>query len=333
MANEFPLPSPPFPSRAKLLVAVSGGADSLALLHLLLEQLPQAAKRLVVAHVNYGLRGGDSLRDEKKAREAARRFGLSFRLLRVRNFKSSARRNGRSVQDLAREIRYGFFGRLVRREKAWGVAVAHQAEDQSETVMDRLLRGAGSRGLSGLRPLQEIPFLKGRPLKIWRPLLCFSGKDLRAYLRSKGVSWREDKSNSGLRYRRNQIRAQVIPFLARWNPGISRALRRIGEVAAAEDAYLESLLGGVEKEVQGRWAGRSFRCSARRFTKLPLALKRRWVRRVAERLNPDARGLSFEREEEVLRLWEAGEKGPRDLGFQLIADRTGTTAFLRRRSP
>jgi tRNA(Ile)-lysidine synthase len=332
MAKAFFLSPPPFPPRAKLLVAVSGGGDSLALLHLLLEQLPQAAKRLVVAHVNYGLRGADSLKDEQKAREEALRSGLPFRLLRVRGFKAAVRRNGRSVQDLAREIRYGFFSRLARREKAWGVAVAHQAEDQSETVMDRLLRGAGSRGLSGLRPLQEIPFLKGKPLRIWRPLLHFSGKDLRGYLKSKEISWREDKTNAGPLYRRNQIRSRVIPFLARWNPGISRALCRIGEVAAAEDAYLESLLGRVEKEVQGRWAGLSFRCSAGKFAKLPLALKRRWVRRVAERLNPAARGLSFEREEEILRLWEAGEKGPRDMGFQLTAGRKGTMAFLQRRN-
>jgi tRNA(Ile)-lysidine synthase len=282
----------------------------------------------MVAHVNYGLRGLDSFKDEKRVRETAQQCHLPFRLLRVKELQGIAQNKKQSLQDAAREIRYEFFSRLAHKEKAWGVAVAHHREDQAETVMDRLLRGAGPRGLSGLRACQEVPFLKGKPLRIWRPLLQFSKEDLRRYLVSRKMTWREDRTNGKDQYRRNQIRRHVIPFLARWNPRISAALFRIGEVTAVEDAYLENLLDQAGKKVGGRWFRRSYQCSTRKFGKLPLALQRRWVRRVAEKLCPAARGLSFERIEEVSRLWEGKEKGPRDLGFGLKAGRKGPAAFI-----
>jgi len=323
------LPPFPFPQSAKLLVAVSGGSDSLALLSLLAEQFPRGPKGLVAVHVNYGLRGRDSLKDEEQARAEARRLHVPYRCLRVAAFRKKALREKRSTQDFARETRYRYFSRLTRNEKAWGVAVAHHAEDQAETVLDRLLRGAGSRGLSGLRPIQEIPFLKGKPLRIWRPLLSFPKEDLRRYLESKKTKWREDKSNQEEHYRRNQIRRQILPFLSRWNPEISRTLFRVGEIAAAEDSFLEGFLGQAGKNLRGRWSGSSYRCPSQEFAKMSLALRRRWVRRVAERLHPDARGLSFERIEEVIRLWEGKEKGPRHMGFGLVVGRDKKEAYLR----
>jgi tRNA(Ile)-lysidine synthase len=330
MDLETQLPPCPFSSRAKLIVGVSGGSDSLALLRSLQEQLPRAAQRLVAAHVNYGLRGRDSDKDERIVQRFCRDAGIPLRCLRVENFKRKVVREKRSLQDLAREIRYVFFRKLVRREKAWGVAVAHHQEDQAETVLDRLLRGAGTRGLSGLKPVQVLSVgMPPGPLKIWRPLLSFPKSWTQTYLRARGIRWREDKSNGTNQYRRNQIRNQVLPFLARWNPNLPETLARIGEIVAAEDQVMGRLLSPLGKRLDSRWSRGGHSCDGAELKKIPLALKRRWARQAAEKLTDKARGLSFDRIEEIIRLWEGRERGPRDMGFGLTAGFAKGRAFLR----
>ena len=330
MTNEWTIPSVPLSKKEKLIVGVSGGSDSLGLLFILLDRLPEAQGRLVVAHVNYGLRGEASNRDEEKVRRICRDLNLPFKKLRVRGFKSRVLREKRSAQDWARHIRYSFFQKLVREQKAWGAAVAHHLEDQAETVLDRLLRGAGPRGLSGLRPIQSVSFdPKFPPLKIWRPLLGFSKGRIQSFLTSQNIQWREDKSNQENNYRRNQIRNKIFPFLSRWNPKFTEVLARVGEITAAEDIFMEEQLAPLEKKMNGRWGKGDYACQASVFAKAPIALQRRWIRRVAGRLNPQARGLSFERIEEVIRLWKGLEPGPKDLGFGLTGGRTLGRAFLR----
>ena len=328
MITSLPLPPFPLSRKAKLIVGVSGGADSIGLLRLLLEEASIPKMALLAGHVNYGLRGRDSQRDEQRVRGLCRDWGIPCRVLRVHRFQKTALKKKRSVQDLAREIRYSFFQHLARKYKAWGVAVGHHKEDQAETLLDRLLRGTGNRGLSGLRPLQTIHPRPGKPLKIWRPLLAYTKNEIMEFLKSRCISWREDKSNDGRKYRRNQIRHEILPFLARWNPKVSDILARVGEITAAEDEFLDRLSWSLGPKVKSRWRGMSYSCDLRCFGILPLALQRRWVRQVAERLASSARGLSFERIEEVLRLWSGKEKGPRDIGFDLKAWKMGNTGFL-----
>jgi tRNA(Ile)-lysidine synthase len=323
----------PFAQNTRLVVGVSGGADSLGLFYLLKEKWPQAIGQLVVAHVNYGLRGRDSLRDEKRVRQLCLKEKFPFRWKRVKGLKEKAKKEKKSLQDLAREIRYSFFQKTAQKEGAWGVAVAHHQEDQAETVLDRLLRGTGSRGLSGLRPVQTLNFSPGkRSLKVWRPLLAFSKHQIQDYLNENGITWREDESNQKTVYRRNQIRHEVMPFLSRWNGNLSETLARVAEINSAEDQFLEGLLISVERQVKSRWMGGLYSCEAKIFQNLHLALQRRWVRHVSEQLTARARGLSFDRIEEIIRLWEGKEKGPRDLGFGLTAEKRGNKAFLRWKS-
>jgi tRNA(Ile)-lysidine synthase len=272
----------------------------------------------------------DSQEDEREVCRLCKEFSIPCRVLRVRRFKDKVKKQKKSIQELAREIRYSFFLKLVQKEKAWGVAVAHHLEDQAETVLDRLLRGSGSRGLSGLRPVQAFSFMAGT-LKVWRPFLAFSKNQIQDRLEKQGISWREDLSNREKKYRRNQIRHEIIPFLRRWNPNLTKVLAHIGEINATEDMLFDDFLGSIEKKVKSIWKGHTYSCDAVRFNKVPLALQRRWVRFVAEKLTPKARGLSFDRIEEVLRLWAAREKGPRDLGFGLVAGRNQNQAFLSRK--
>ncbi len=330
MMNRFVLPPFPFSEKAKLLVGVSGGSDSMGLLLSLFEQLPNASQRLIVVHINYGLRGRESNGDAEFVRGFCRQRHLSVRFLKVSRFKNKIKLQKRSLQDLAREIRYVFFQKLALKEKAWGIAVAHHLEDQSETILDRFLRGSGARGLSGLRPVQALSLIPGIPaLKIWRPLLHYSKNQIQSYLKTRGINWREDASNQSQDYRRNRLRHEVIPFLSRLNSRLPEVLARMGEVTSEEDRFMDELTRSVEKRLKSRWKSEQFKGDAVYFKLIPLALKRRWVRYATERLNEKARGLSFERIEEVIRVWEGKETGPRDMGFGLSADKKGQDLFLR----
>jgi tRNA(Ile)-lysidine synthase len=325
------LPAPPFAGKTRLLVGLSGGSDSTALLSLLLEPGALPGVVLEAAHVNYHLRGRESLRDEVFVKALCKKLKVPLKVLRLKNARAAALRSKKSLQDWARERRYAFFAKLCRERRAWGGVVAHQADDQAETVMDRILRGAGSRGLTGLRPVQELQFSKpDARLKIWRPLLSFSREELKNHLKSRGLAWREDLSNRKTGYRRNQIRNQVLPFLSRWNPRISKTLSKIGEVAAAQDAFLAQSLQVLKKKMKRRFSPSvGYRGLKSEFVRMPLALQRLWIREVAESLASNARGLSFERLEDALRVWKGLKKGPCDLGHGLSADCRGPEVLMR----
>jgi tRNA(Ile)-lysidine synthase len=327
----FRLPAPPFARRARLLVGLSGGSDSTALLSLLLEAGSLQGVALEAAHVNYHLRGRESIRDEVFVKALCKKLKVPLNVLRLKNARAAALGQKKSLQDWARERRYAFFAKLCGERHAWGVAVAHHADDQAETVMDRILRGAGSRGLTGLRPVQELQFSKpDARLKIWRPLLSFSREELKKHLVSRGLAWREDRSNRKSDYRRNQIRHKVLPFLSRWNPRISQTLSKIGEIAAAQDAFLAQSLHELKKRMKRRFSpSAGYRGLKSEFVAMPLALQRLWVREVVESLAPNARGLSFERLEDALCVWKGLKKGPCDLGHGLSADCQGLEVFMR----
>jgi tRNA(Ile)-lysidine synthase len=314
------------PKGSRLIVGISGGCDSVALLRLLVENYPNSLRCLIAAHVNYGLRGKQSQADEKYVRELCAQWKVPLRVLKARDFK----KNKKSVQDQARELRYSFFQKLVRQEKAWGAAVAHHLEDQAETILDRFLRGTGSKGLSGLQEIQFLSFSKTeRPIKVWRPLLRETKESLKTYLSLRDIAWREDRSNQKLDYRRNQIRHEVLPFLSRWNSRLVEILARMGEVVTVEDQFLDQVLNEAGKKLKSRWGKKAHFCDAPSFAKLHLALQRRWVKRSAEKLTSDARGLSFDQVEEILRIWAGQKKGPLDVGYGLSAGREGSSLYLK----
>ncbi len=323
----------PIPLGSRLVVGVSGGADSVALLDILAREWPRSQKTLTAAHVNYGLRKKDSEKDEEWVRSLCRERKIQLRVLKFKDFKNESKLKKKSLQDYAREVRYSFFARLAKGKKAWGAVAAHHQEDQAETVLDRLLRGAGPRGLSGLRTVQELSVPpRMEHLKIWRPFLSYSKSDLREYLVRRGISWREDESNLQNLYRRNQIRNQVLPYLSKWNPALAQTLSRVGEITAVEDQFLETLMSGMAKRVKSRWKGGTIQVDLKAIGKFHLALKRRFIRFTAEKLNVEARGLSYKGIQEILRLWEGQETGPRDIGYDLTAGVRGKTAFLSRKA-
>lgn len=216
----------------RLVVGVSGGPDSMALLHLLARLAPDMGLALIVAHVDHGLRPEAAEYEEALVRAAAADSNLDCRVGHV-PVSAHARSRGLSVEEAGRDLRYNFFDSVASDFRANKIAVAHTADDQAEEVLLRLLRGAGKRGLSGMDLLRD-----GR---IVRPLLDTDKERILAYLADRRIPFAHDASNTDRRYLRNTIRLDVLPSLARINPGIKETLRRTAAILREEDDFLEAL--------------------------------------------------------------------------------------------
>ncbi|MBM4050487.1 MAG: tRNA lysidine(34) synthetase TilS, partial [Planctomycetes bacterium] len=226
-----------------VVAGVSGGPDSVAMLSLLNEVNAGSRLRLkiVVAHLNHLLRGDAAAEDAAFVKRLARRFGNEF-VLKEAPVKAMAEREGRSFEDVARQERYAFFEALAKEHGAKKVAVGHTADDHAETVLHRIIRGSGLRGLRGIR-LQR-PISDGSPITLIRPLLTCWRAEIVAYLKEKGLDYRVDETNVDTQYLRNRIRVELLPVLERsYNPGVKMALIRLAE--AAQQGY-EFLQGEAE---------------------------------------------------------------------------------------
>lgn len=210
--------------RSRILVACSGGADSMALLHLLccVNQSRFWKWKLIIGHVNHGLRGRESRADEALVRQTAKTLGLPLELRRLtwpRHPRTTGNRQPQISENAARTARLAALQAMARKRRCTVVAMAHHADDQAETVLLRLLRGAGTGGLSGIRPCRRLG-----TLHLVRPLLGWSRAALRHWLQSQNHSWREDKSNQNARFLRNRIRLELLPLLESYQPGIRKVL-------------------------------------------------------------------------------------------------------------
>ncbi len=204
---------------ARLLVGVSGGADSVALLHLLVEK----GCRPHVCHLNHRWRGAEADADAEFVRALAGKLKLPVTI--------KARKVG-PTEDAARKARHEFFHECAKATGIHTLALAHTADDQAETILLRLIRGAGPTGLAGMAAEREF----GK-LHVVRPLLNISRSEIVEYLQARGLAWREDASNRDVRFLRNRVRHVLLPLLEReFNPGIRRVLLRTAEVLRAEAA-------------------------------------------------------------------------------------------------
>jgi len=278
--------------------AVSGGADSVALLRLLLELRKELGIVLSVVHFNHKLRGADSDADEHFVAELAQRYKLDLHC-EGSDVATYAAEKRFSLETAARELRYEFFRRLLQQDRLNRIATAHTLDDQAETVLLRMIRGSGTRGLAGIYPQLSIDSSRLSALSspapaIVRPLLSVKRKDLEAYLATINQSWREDASNRDLRHARNRVRHGILPRLERnLNPAVRETLAETAEIARAEEEYWE---GEVAKLLPGP-AKRAIKLAT--LQNLPLALQRRVIRSVTESLGVRA---EFHHVEEILAL-------------------------------
>lgn len=210
------------------LLAVSGGADSMAMLHLFHRLSKKWNLALAVGHVNHNLRGKTSQKDLEFVERWAQTLNLLFFSESV-DVRGYAKRKHLGVEEAARELRYKALDKMARRAGCKKIATAHTLEDQAETVLMRILRGTGLIGLAGI-PSQRV--LSSGVLVV-RPLLTISREDLRATLRRERISFREDASNKSPRYLRNVIRRKTIPLLEKISPRLQEHLARLASSAAS----------------------------------------------------------------------------------------------------
>ena len=215
-----------------VVVAVSGGVDSMVLLDLLM-RLPELRLRLVVAHLNHCLRGEESDADETLVRAAAARFGLPFASRRV-DVARLKREEGLSLEEAGRVARYAFLAETAGARQARVVALAHHADDQAETVLMRLLRGAAASGLCAMAP-------KSADGRYVRPLLFTPRQEIERYAREQGIPFRHDASNDDPQFLRNRIRHELIPALATYNTAIRERLAATAAALAEDEAVLEEV--------------------------------------------------------------------------------------------
>lgn len=209
----------------KLLVGLSGGADSVALLLLLLD----AGCDVTAVHVNHGLRGAESDGDEAFVRSLCEQMNVPLQTCRACPPENPG-------ENWAREMRYGFFRQALRESGADALVLAHHRDDQAETLLLHLLRGAGLTGLTSMAADSARD-----DMRILRPLLSYSRAELRAYLKEKNQSWREDASNGDARYLRNALRGQVLPLMERLAPGAAARIATTASLLAEDEASLNAL--------------------------------------------------------------------------------------------
>jgi tRNA(Ile)-lysidine synthase len=258
----------------RVAIAVSGGADSVALLRVLLELRQEMALVLSVAHVNHQLRGADADRDADFVADLARRHGLEFHLAE-RDVRTYATEHKLSLEAAGRRVRYAFFSELVEQHKADKVATAHTLDDQAETVLLKVLRGSWLRGFAGIHDQ-----LRGQDGRVWvvRPLLGTTRREIEDYLRRLSQPWCEDLSNRDLQFRRNRVR-QLLPRLeAEHNPAVRTVLAQMAELARAEESYWAEKVAEIAPRLITCCGQQALTIDADLLKTQPLALQRRLLR-------------------------------------------------------
>ncbi len=225
-----------FPPVARYLIGVSGGRDSIALLHWLVNL---GYKKLIVCHLNHQLRGRSSDADARFVEKLAKKYNVDFEL-GAANVRALARKKKMSLETAAREARYSFFSRAAKRRRCHKIFLAHHADDLVETFLLNLIRGAGLTGLAGMRDVSSR-HIDGVDLTIVRPLLSIWRSDIDKYVRECHLRFREDATNKNLAPTRNRIRNRIIPYLEKLlGRNIRQNIWRTAIIAAEEEKWLDN---------------------------------------------------------------------------------------------
>lgn len=268
-----------------LVVGVSGGPDSLCLIHILNNLQRTLGIKLHVAHLNHMLRGTESDADAEYVSRLANEMGIPATVKR-RDVKSYCKEHKLSLEEAAREVRYNFFSEVARSLGADTVAVGHTVDDQIETILMHLVRGTGLAGLRGMQPLSTMRLSGGSEIKVIRPLLEVKREETGAYCAAQKLSPRSDSSNLLPNQLRNRVRSQLLPLLRKYNPDIDKALLRLASAADVNLAYIErevaKLWGTVAREQTDGVA-----IDRTKFSQLNPALKSHLVRSALQRLLGD----------------------------------------------
>jgi len=290
-----------------VVVGVSGGADSVCLLHILARWQQGRDIKLHVAHLNHQLRGGESEAEAEYVSELARSLGLPATIASQDAAAHRVKRNC-SLEEAARELRYASLARVATKLGATRVATGHTQDDQVETILMHILRGTGTAGLCGLAPCTPLPYDRqrtssmaspsiaspdesgGSNLLLVRPLLDITREETTRYCRERGLDPRMDSSNRSLSFLRNRLRLQLLPLLRQYNPSVDRALLRLADIAREDNAFIEGESLALWKELV-RQEDNAVYLVKKQLAALPVALQSQLLRTALARLAGDARDI------------------------------------------
>ncbi|MCM1539921.1 MAG: tRNA lysidine(34) synthetase TilS [Blautia sp.] len=300
-----------------VVLGVSGGADSVCLLFVLLEYRKKTPFQLSTVHVNHGIRP-DAGKDAEYVEELCREQGIPFYLVEA-DVKGCAEREKCSKEDAGRRIRYEAFHRIAEETGADRVAVAHNCNDRAETMLFHLFRGSGLKGLCGIRPVRR---------EIIRPLLCLERREIEDYLTAGRIPWRTDSTNETDDYARNRIRHHIFPYVE----------QEIARGCAARMAQTADILAETEEymEQQARLAGEScvtesegrFEISVESFRRLHPAVQKRLLHLLAEELSPTGKDILAVHIESIRSLFEGSGSRHVNLPMEIEAFRSYTKVIL-----
>lgn len=304
----------------RILVAVSGGPDSICLLHLLDGLRKTMDFEIGIAHINHGLRGEESDGEEQFVKDLAKRLELPI-FVHSENVLATAQRLGLSFELAARKVRFDYFETVMKKENYNKTALGHHRNDQVETIIHRLMRGAGLNGLAGMRLMRDLKYI--------RPLLHTPRSSIMNWLKEEKISYQLDSSNQSPDYTRNSIRLQLIPQLERYNPDLIKTIGTMSQSLDWDRSYLEELATEIaKKELQ--WEGDKIILSEAAF-KQPRAISSRLIILALEKLKGSRSDLTMGQVLDVLDLAE-GQTGRRvDLKEVVAANHYGRVElFLKK---
>jgi tRNA(Ile)-lysidine synthase len=267
----------------RVLLALSGGPDSTALAVTLAQIAPAMGVKLLVAHFNHGLRGRESDRDERQASRLAKQLGLSFV---SRKMNKAGIPKGLSPEDFYRRQRYLFLDEVAKSNHAHKIALGHNLQDQSETVLLHLLRGSGLEGLKGIVPLRDGKYI--------RPLIEVSREEILAFLDEAGIAYWQDSSNESKLHLRNKVRLELLPYLRKeYNPKIDEALAQMAEIIREENILIKECVDKALKSTCVKKQKSKILLNIEYLNMLPLAIQRRLLKELLENFSLQKNGITF----------------------------------------
>jgi len=299
------------PDEEVVVVGVSGGADSVCLLHVLAKWRKERGIKLHIAHLNHQLRGVESEADAEYVSNLAGSLGIPSTIDRQDVAAYRAERNC-SIEEAARELRYAFFARVAGEVGAHRIAIGHTRDDQVETILMHILRGTGITGLCGLAPCSPMAYdsqgmswptpplsLRASPLSlrakrsnllVIRPLLDITKEETASYCQEQQLDPRIDSSNLSPSFFRNRLRLHLLPLLRQYNPSVDQALLRLADIAKEDNAFIEQQASGLWDEV-ARQENNTIYLDKKQVAGLPIALQRHLLRVAVTKLAGDVRDI------------------------------------------
>jgi tRNA(Ile)-lysidine synthase len=284
----------------RVLVGLSGGPDSVCLLHILKELRPSLRLALIALYVDHGLRPEETAKEIEFCKGICQSLEVEFYVKYV-DTREYAEEHSLSIQEAARVLRYWMFEQTALETEADRIATGHNADDQAETVVMRLIRGSGMKGLGAIPPVRG---------KVIRPLIEVQRQEIQQYLQNKGIKWLTDSSNLSDKYLRNRIRKELMPVLKRFNPKIIETLCRTATLLREEDEYIEARVNNALMKLISRKSDKKVELFLAPLENMERVILRRALRRVIDETK-GLRSIGFEHIEEIIDMIQNSSSGAR----------------------